>query len=66
MTNQGVKYPLGILCHKCAYIKSPAELVIYGQYRLCLDCARKFEEFREKDKFNNVETYVIAEYDLPS
>lgn len=63
MINQGVKNPLGtrLLCHKCAYIKSPTELVDYGQYRLCLDCAEQFEELRENVKFYKVETYVMAE-----
>jgi hypothetical protein len=63
MTNQCTQNTQGVryICHKCAYIKSSAELTYYGSYRLCRECARKFEEFREKDKFNNVETYVMAE-----
>ena len=63
MTNQVTKNNLGVrlLCHKCAYIKPPAELVNYGQYRLCRDCARKYENLKEKDQISNVEAFVIAE-----
>lgn len=50
-----------LICHKCAYIKSPSELEHYGRYRLCLHCAQKFEELRVKDQVGNVEAYVMAE-----
>jgi hypothetical protein len=50
-----------LLCHKCAYIKSPAELVNYRRYRLCRGCAQKFELLREKDKASKIEDFVMAE-----
>ncbi len=63
MQNQSAKNLLGVrlLCHKCAYIKSPAELINYGRYRLCRDCARKYEYLKEKDRVGNVEAFVIVE-----
>jgi hypothetical protein len=50
-----------LICHKCAYIKSPTELVNYGRYRLCLDCAHKFEILIEKDRTCNIDDFVIAD-----
>jgi hypothetical protein len=54
---QGVRF----ICHKCAYIKSPAELVNYGRYHLCRDCARKFDVQRENGRVVNVEDFVMVE-----
>ena len=50
-----------LICHKCAYIKPPVELVNQGKYRLCLDCSRKFSNLKETGQVNSLADYVIVE-----
>lgn len=63
MTNQCTQNTQGVrsICHKCAYIKSPAELAYYGSYRLCRECAWKFSIMTETGMIQNIEDFVMIE-----
>ena len=63
MTKQSTQVIQGnrLICHKCVYIKSPAELSDYGNYRLCRDCSRKFAILKEKGKIGSLQDFMIAE-----
>ena len=50
-----------LICRKCVYIKSPGELIDYGRYRICRDCARKFELMKTDRRVDAIEDFVIAE-----
>jgi hypothetical protein len=50
-----------LICHRCAYIISPVELLEYGRYRLCQDCAKKYEELKNNHRIGTIEEFVIPE-----
>ncbi|MDD5703427.1 MAG: hypothetical protein PHU23_15440 [Dehalococcoidales bacterium] len=63
MTKQSTRNIQGnrLICHKCIYIKSPAELSDYGNYRLCRNCSRKFTILKEMGKIGSLKDFVMAE-----
>jgi len=50
-----------VICHNCGYAKPLAEVVHYGRYRLCNDCALRYELAKAEGDVQSIEDFVLAE-----
>ena len=48
-----------VLCHNCGYAKPLVGAIRYGKYRLCNDCALKYELKKAEGKVKNIEDFVL-------
>lgn len=49
------------ICHNCGNAKPLAGAVHYGRYRLCNDCALRYELAKAKGDVQSIEDFVLAE-----
>jgi hypothetical protein len=57
----GVSDSSRTLCHSCGYTKPAVGTLHYSRYRLCNDCALKYELSKAEGKVENVEDFVVPE-----
>jgi hypothetical protein len=57
----GVSTSANVICHNCGYTKPLAVTIHYGRYRLCNDCALRYELAKAQGDVENVEDFVLAE-----
>ena len=50
-----------VICHNCGHAKPPAGAVYYGRYRLCNDCALRYEQAKAEGDVQGIEDFVLAE-----
>lgn len=50
-----------VICHNCGHAKPLAESVHYGRYRLCNDCALRYERAKAEGHVQTIEDFVLAE-----
>ena len=50
-----------VICHNCGHAKPPAGAVHYGRYRLCNDCALRYELAKAEGDVQSIEDFVLAE-----
>jgi hypothetical protein len=48
-----------VLCHNCGYAKPLVGATRYGKYRLCNDCALKYELNKAEGRVKNIEDLVL-------
>jgi len=49
------------ICHGCGHASPLAGSAQYGRYRLCNDCALKYELARAECKVESIEDFVLAD-----
>jgi len=57
--NAGVSTGSLVLCHNCGYAKPLVGATRYGRYRLCNDCALKYELKKAESSVKNIEDFVL-------
>ena len=57
----GVSSGSRAICHNCGHAKPLVDSVHYGRYRLCNDCALRYELAKAQGDVKNVEDFVLAE-----
>ena len=57
--NVGVSTGSMVLCHNCGYAKPLIGATRYGNYRLCNDCALKYELNKAEGRVKNIEDFVL-------
>jgi len=50
-----------VICHNCGYTKPSAATIRYGEYRLCDDCALRYELSKAEGDVQTIEDFVLAE-----
>jgi len=55
----GVSAGTKVICHNCGYTKPLAGAVRYGNYRLCNDCALKYELARAEGDVQTIEDFIL-------
>ena len=48
-----------LICHNCGYAKPVIGAAQYGNYRLCNDCALRYELNRAEGSVKNIEDFVL-------
>lgn len=48
-----------VLCHNCGYAKPLIGATRYGEYRLCNDCALRYELAKADGRVKNIEDFVL-------
>jgi len=59
--NAGVSTGTRVLCHNCGYAKPLIGAIRYGKYRLCNDCAVRYELAKGEGTVKNIEDFVLDE-----
>lgn len=57
----GVSTSAKAICHNCGYAKPLAVTIHYGRYRLCNDCALRYELAKAEGDVQTIEDFVLAE-----
>ena len=57
----GVSTSAEVICHNCGYNKPLALTIPYGRYRLCNDCALRYELAKAEDDIQTIEDFVLTE-----
>lgn len=57
----GVSTSTKVMCHKCGHYKPLAGADRYGQYRLCNDCALRYELAKAEGDVQTIEDFVLPE-----
>ena len=57
--NAGISAGSRVLCHNCGYAKPLIGSTRYGKYRLCNDCALKYELQKAEGRVKNIEDFVL-------
>jgi len=57
----GVSTSDKVICHNCGYTKPSAVTIRYGRYRLCNDCALRYELAKAEGDVQTIEDFVLAE-----
>jgi hypothetical protein len=57
----GVDTDKRAICHNCGHAKPLTGSVHYGRYRLCNDCALRYELAKAQGDVEKVEDFVLAE-----
>lgn len=50
-----------VICHNCGHAKPLAGAVHYDRYRLCNDCALRYELAKAEGDVQSIEDFVLAE-----
>lgn len=48
-----------VICHNCGYAKPLVGVARYGKYRLCNDCAVRYEIARAEGAVKSIEEFVL-------
>ena len=59
--NLGISTGTRVICHNCGYAKPMIGAVRYGKYRLCNDCAVRYELAKAGGSVKNIEDFVLDE-----
>lgn len=51
-----------VICHNCGNAKPLAGAVYYGRYRLCNDCALRYELAKAEGDVQSIEGFVLTEF----
>lgn len=57
----GVSINAKVICHNCGYAKPLAVTIRYGRYRLCNDCALRYELAKAEGDVQTIEDFVLTE-----
>jgi uncharacterized protein (DUF983 family) len=57
----GISTGSRVMCHNCGYGKPLIGAVRYGKYRLCNDCAVRYELAKEEGAVKNIEDFLLDE-----
>lgn len=57
----GISTDSRVICHKCRHAKPLAESVRYGRYRLCNDCALRYEVAKAEGDVQTIKDFVLTE-----
>ncbi|AII60193.1 hypothetical protein X793_03730 [Dehalococcoides mccartyi CG4] len=57
--NAGVSTGSLVLCHNCGYAKPLIGSTRYGKFRLCNDCALRYELMKAEGRMKNIEDFVL-------
>jgi hypothetical protein len=57
----GVSTSAKVICHNCGYAKPLAGTIRYGEYRLCNDCALRYELAKAEGGVQTIEDFVLTE-----
>ena len=57
----GVSTGTRVICHNCGCAKPVAGVVYYGRYRLCNDCALRYELAKAEGDVQTIEDFVLTE-----
>lgn len=57
----GISTGSRVICHNCGHAKLLAESVRYDQYRLCNDCALRYELAKAEGDVETIEDFVLTE-----
>ena len=49
------------ICHNCGYARPLIDSVHYGRYRLCNDCALRYELAKAQGDVQKVEDFILDE-----
>ena len=59
--SMGISTDTRVICHNCGYAKPLIGAVRYGKYRLCNDCAVRYELAKGEGALNRIEDFVLDE-----
>lgn len=59
--NLGISTGSRVICHNCGYAKPLIGAVRYGKYRLCNDCAVRYELAKAEGTVKSIEDFVLDE-----
>jgi len=48
-----------VICHNCGYARPLAEAVRYGKYRLCSECASRYELAKRRGAVRSIGEFVL-------
>ncbi len=57
----GISTGSRVICHNCGHAKPLAGSVQYGRYRLCNDCALRYELAKAEGHVQTIEDFVLTE-----
>jgi len=57
----GVSTSAEVICHNCGYTKPLSLIIPYGRYRLCNDCALRYELAKAEGDVQTIEDFVLTE-----
>ena len=57
----GISTGSRVICHNCGCAKPLIGSTRYGKYRLCNDCAVRYELAKGEGTVNNIEDFVLDE-----
>ena len=57
----GVSINAKVICHNCGYTRPLAVTIRYGRYRLCNDCALRYELAKAEGDVQTIEDFVLTE-----
>lgn len=58
---EGISTGSKVICHNCGHAKPLLGSVHYDQYRLCNDCALRYELAKAEGHVQTIEDFVLAE-----
>ena len=59
--NLGISTGSRVICHNCGYAKPLIGAARYGKYRLCNDCAVRYELAKGEGTVKSIEDFVLDE-----
>jgi hypothetical protein len=57
----GVSSNTKVICHNCGHAKPLAGAISYDRYRLCNDCALRYELAKAEGNVQTIEDFVLTE-----